>query len=168
MSFMSLLVFAEDSEASAPRLETAIAMADRLGAKLTACALAEQPAYYYGVGSEVAADVYLEDVERTKVIAKGVADAARERLAQSGHDGGARWATGTPVALSEIAARNARYADLSLVGQPFDSAQETLLINVFEGVLFESGRPFVMVPRHWSGGAFGGRVMIAWAPCKGN
>lgn len=31
---------------------------------------------------------------------------------------------------------------------------------------FNSGRPFVMVPRNWSGGAFGDRVMIAWAPCK--
>ena len=125
MSLMNLLVFAEDSEASAPRLETAIAMAERHGAKLAACAMAEQPAYYYGVGTEVAADVYLEDVERTKVIARGVADAARARLAKSGHDGGARWATGTAVAISEIAARNARYADLSLIGQPDDGAQDT-------------------------------------------
>ena len=73
MSLMNMLVFAEDSEASAPRLDTAIAMAERHGAKLAACALAEQPAYYYGVGTEVAADVYLEDFERTKVIARGVA-----------------------------------------------------------------------------------------------
>ena len=166
MSFMSLLVFADDSESSIPRLDTAIAMAERHGAQLTACALVEQPAYYYGVGTEVAADVYIEDVERAKAIAQGVADAAKARLAQSGHDGGARWATGTPVAISEIAARNARYADLSLIGQPFDSAQETVLTKVFEGVLLDSGRPAVMVPKGWSGGSFGGRVMIAWTPCK--
>ncbi len=166
MSFMNLLVFADDGEASAPRLDTAIAMAERYGAKLAACVLAEQPAYYYGVGTEVAADVYLEDVERTKAIARGVADAARERLAKSGHDGGARWATGTAVAISETAACNARYADLSLIGQPDDSAQETVLTRVFEGVLLDSGRPAVMVPKGWSGGSFGGRVMIAWTPCK--
>jgi nucleotide-binding universal stress UspA family protein len=170
MSLMNLLVFAEDSEASAPRLDTAIAMAERHGAKLAACALAEQPAYYYGVGTEVAADVYLEDVDRTKAIARGVADAARERLAQSGHasdqDGGARWATGTAVAISEIAARNARYADLSLIGQPDDGAQDTVLTRVFEGVLLDSGRPAVMVPKGWTGGSFGSRVMIAWTPCK--
>jgi len=170
MSFMSLLVFADDSAASAPRLETAIAMAERHGAQLTACALTEQPAYYYGVGTEVAADVYLEDVERAKVIAQGVADAASARLTQSGHasgqNGGARWATGTPAAISEIAARHARYADLSLIGQPHDCAQETVLTKVFEGVLLDSGRPAVMVPKGWSGGSFGGRVLIAWTPCK--
>jgi nucleotide-binding universal stress UspA family protein len=166
MPFMNFLTFADDSDASAPRIETAIAMAERHGAQLSVCALAEQPAYYYGVGTEVAADVYVQDIERARAVANEVADLARTRLARSGHDGGVRSATGTAVVISEIAARNARYADLSLVGQPFDSAQETLLINVFEGVLFESGRPFVMVPRHWPGGAFGGRVMIAWAPCK--
>jgi nucleotide-binding universal stress UspA family protein len=166
MSFMSLLVFADDSEASALRLDTAIAMAERYGAHLTACALTEQPAYYYGVGTEVAADVYMEDVERAKVIAQGVADAASARLTQSGHDGGARWATGTPVAISEIAARNARYADLNLIGQPHDCAQETVLTKVFEGVLLDSGRAAVMVPKGWSGGSFGGRVLIAWTPCK--
>jgi len=170
MSFMNLLVFADDSTASAPRLETAIAMAVRLGARLAACALAEQPAYYYGVGTEVAADVYMQDVERSKEIARGVADAVRARLDQSGHDGGrnggARCAVGTPVAISEIAARNARYADLNLIGQPHDSAQETLLTKVFEGVLLDSGRPAVMVPKDWSDGAFGNRIMIAWSPCK--
>lgn len=166
MSFKSLLVFADASDASAPRLETAIAMAERHGAQLSVCALAEQPAYYYGVGTEVAADVYVQDIERARAVADAVAGVARTRLARSGHDGGVRSATGTAVAISEAAARNARYADLSLIGQPFDCAEETLLHKVFEGVLFNSGRPFVMVPRQWSGGAFGDRVMIAWAPCK--
>lgn len=166
MSFKSLLAFADDSDASALRLETAIAMADRHGAHLSVCALSEQPAYYYGVGTEVAADVYLQDVERARAVAAEVAGAARARLAGSGHEGGVRSATGTPVAISEIAGRHARYADLSLVGQPFDSAQETLLNRVLEGVLFNAGRPFVMVPREWPGTGFGGRVMIAWAPCK--
>ncbi len=166
MSFKSLLVFADDSDASALRLDTAIALADRHDAQLTACALAEQPAYYYGIGTEVAADVYLEDLERAKAMAREVADAAGKRLAGSAHDGGARWATGSPSAIPEVAARHARYADLSLIGQPFESAQETLLTKVFEGVLFDSGRPFVMIPRAWSGGAFGERILIAWAPRK--
>jgi nucleotide-binding universal stress UspA family protein len=117
MSFMSLLVFADDSEASALRLDTAIAMAERYGAHLTACALTEQPAYYYGVGTEVAADVYMEDVERAKVIAQGVADAASARLTQSGHDGGARWATGTPGPARFRAGR--RDGPEGLVGRQF-------------------------------------------------
>jgi nucleotide-binding universal stress UspA family protein len=170
MSFKNLLVFAEDSDALTPRLDTAIAMAERHGAKLTVCALAEQLAYYYGIGAEVSADVYLEDAEQAKAVARGVVDAARARLGESGlssdQGGTVRWATGSPDAISEIAARNARYADLSLIGQPAGSAREALLTKVFEGVLLGSGRPLVMIPRVWSGGAFGDRIMIAWTPCK--
>jgi nucleotide-binding universal stress UspA family protein len=170
MSFKSLLVFADDSDASATRLDTAIAMAERHGAQLTACALTEQPSYHYGIGSEVVADIYAEEVEEAKAVAQGVADAVRARSAEFRHangcGGGARWAIGIASAISEIAARNARYADLSLVGQPFEGKQETLLTKVFEGVLFDSGRPFVMVPQGWSGGGFGERILIAWTPRK--
>ena len=170
MSYKNLLVFADDTDASAPRLDTALAMAERHGANLTVCALAEQLAYYYGVGAEVSADIYLQDAEQAKAAARCVADAARARLIGSGpsvdQNGIVRWATGTPDAISEIAARNARYADLSLIGQPAGSAREAMLTKVFEGVLLESGRPFVMAPPAWSGGAFGKRIMIAWSPCK--
>lgn len=166
MSIKSLLVFVDDSEASGQRLETAIAMAEAHDAHLAACALLEQPAYYYGIGSEVAADVYLEDVERVKQLAEDVAQRAEKRLVEAGHDGGVRWETGVPAAVAEIAARYARYADLSLVGQPFDGPQETLLMKVFEGVLFDSGRPFAVIPNGWTKGAFGKRVMIAWSPRK--
>lgn len=166
MSLKSLLVFADDSEASSARLETAIAMAEAHDAHLSACAALEQPAYYYGIGSEVAADVYLEDVERVRGLAREVGEKAEKRLAETGHDGGVRWETGVPAAVSEIAARHARYADLALVGQPFEGPQETLLLKVFEGVLFESGRPLAVVPKGWTGGAFGKRVMVGWAPRK--
>jgi nucleotide-binding universal stress UspA family protein len=166
MSFMNLLVFADDTDACAARLETAIAMAERQGAQLAACALTEQPSYYYGVGTEVAADVYLADVERAKAMAKEVADAVRARLVASDRDGGTRWATGTSGAIAEIAARNARYADLSLIGQPAGEDRQPLLSRILEGVLFDSGRPCAIVPQGWSGGAFGKRIMVAWAPCK--
>jgi nucleotide-binding universal stress UspA family protein len=164
MSFKSLLVFADDSDASAKRVDNAIALAAQLGGHLTAIAVAEQPAYYYGIGTEVAADVYAEDVERAKAMAKRVADAAEKQLVQGGHDGEARSATGTLAIVAEIAARHARYADLAFVGQPFESPQQALMTKVFEGVLFDSGRPFVMLPRDWPGADFGKHIMIAWAP----
>ena len=97
MSLKSLLVFVDDSEASAARVETAIAMAEAHGAHLAACAVLEQPAYYYGIGSEVAADVYLEDVERVRALAEEVAEKAEKRLAAAGHDGGVHRETGVPA-----------------------------------------------------------------------
>ncbi|HSF94617.1 MAG TPA: universal stress protein [Thermohalobaculum sp.] len=164
MPFKTLLVFADDSEASASRLDTAIVFAGKLGAHLTALALLEQPAYYYGIGSEVAADAYLADIERAESLARDTAAAAASAMSAAGTRADTRWATGTPAALSEIVARHARYADLSLVGQPSNGPIDPLLTRIFEGMLFESGRPLVVVPNAWRGGAFGKRVMIAWAP----
>jgi nucleotide-binding universal stress UspA family protein len=164
MSFKSLLVFADDSDASARRVDNAIALAAQFDGALTAVALAEQPAYYYGIGTEVAADVYAEDVERAKALARQVAEATEAQLAKGGHDGGVRWSTGTLAIVAEIAARHARYADLAFIGQPFDSPQQPLMTKVFEGVLFDSGRPFIMLPRDWTPGPVGKHIMIAWAP----
>ena len=38
--------------------------------QFAAVAIAEQPAYYYGIGSEVSADIYMQDVERAQAAAK--------------------------------------------------------------------------------------------------
>ena len=162
MSFRTMLVFVDDTEASARRLETALEMARKNEAHLAACALVEQPEYYYGIGTEVAADVYLEDVERAKAEAQRIAEATRERLMRAGHSGEARWATGSPGVVGEIAARQARYADLTFVGQPAEGPEEALLTRILEGVLFDSGRPLVMIPRDWQGDTFGSKVMIGW------
>ena len=166
MSLRNLLVFVDDSETSAARLETAIAMAGKHDAHLAACAIVEQPEYYYGIGTEVAADVYLEDVERAKSLAREIAERARERLARAGHSDGTRWATGAPGVIRDLAARHARYADLSLVGQPFAGAHEALLSRILEGVLFESGRPQAMVPKDWPERTFGETLMIAWSASR--
>jgi len=163
MPIKTLLVFTDDSAASTPRLEAAIALAGSLGAHLTAVALLEQPAYYYGIGTEIAADAYLADIERIEGIARDVAAANAATMSSAGIAADTRWATGSPAALAEITARHARYADLALVGQPVDGPIEPLLTRIFEGMLFESGRPLVVVPQGWTG-AFGKRVMIAWAP----
>lgn len=164
MSCKTLLVFIDDSEASSRRLDTAIALSGQIGAHLTALALIEQPAYYYGIGTEIAADAYLADIERVETLARDTAAAAASKMSAAGIAADTRWATGTPAAVPEITARHARYADLALVGQPVEGTIEPLLSRIFEGMIFESGRPLVVVPETWSGGAFGKRVMIGWAP----
>jgi len=164
MSYKTLLAFVDDSEGSTRRLDTAIALSSRIGAHLTALALIEQPAYYYGIGTEIAADAYMADIERTETLARDTAAAAATSMSAAGIAADTRWATGTPAAVPEITARHARYADLALVGQPVDGPLEPLLTRIFEGMIFESGRAQVVVPETWSGGAFGKRVMIGWAP----
>ncbi|HVV31766.1 MAG TPA: universal stress protein, partial [Vitreimonas sp.] len=37
---------------------------------------------------------------------------------------------------------------------------------IFEGALFRSGRPLVLVPRAWKRGTLGDTVLIAWKPTR--
>ncbi len=164
MSFKSLAVFTDGSESAKGRLDAAIAVARWQDAHLTAIAIAEQPAYYYGIGSEVSADIYLQDVERAQAAGKELAQEAGSRIADAGIRGEARWATGTLAAIGEIAARHGRYADLALVGQPVAGDFEPVMRRTFEGVLIESGRPLVLLPAGWDKGQFGRRIVVAWTP----
>jgi nucleotide-binding universal stress UspA family protein len=166
MPIKTLLVFADSSDATVRRIATAKAMAARHDAHLAALALVEQPAYYYGVGTEVSADLYFEEIERAKAEAVALADKTRGEMNGEGGSGDVRWASGTPVAISEIAARHGRYADLNLLAQPVKGDMEALQSRAFEGVLFDSGRPAVVIPTGWERGAFGNSIVIAWAPCR--
>ncbi len=164
MPFKSLAVFLDGSDASKQRLDAALAIARWLDAHLTAVAIAEQPAYYYGIGSEVSADIYMQDVERAQAAAKALADAAGALITAAGVRGDVRWATGTAAAIGDVAARHARYADLALVGQPAEGDFELVMRKTFEGVLLESGRPLVVLPQGWDKGSFGKTIALAWSP----
>jgi nucleotide-binding universal stress UspA family protein len=77
-----------------------------------------------------------------------------------------RWGSDTSSGLSEIAAIHSFDADLVLVGQPGEDEFGPLRTSVLEGVLFDSGRPVVVVPRDWVGGVFGKQIMVAWHPSR--
>jgi len=164
MPFKSLAVFVDGSDASKQRLDAAISVARCQGAHLTVVAIAEQPAYYYGIGSEVSADIYLQDVERAQEAARALAAAANAQLSASGVLGDVRWATGTAAAVGDVAARHARYADLALIGQPSEGDFELVMRKTFEGVLLDSGRPLVVLPQGWNAGSFGKTIVVAWSP----
>jgi nucleotide-binding universal stress UspA family protein len=77
--------------------------------------------------------------------------------------GGTEWweITNTEFDLAGVAARYARYADLTIVGQ-HDEEDPRVPGDFAEQLLLESGRPVLVIP---SSGTFldvGGRVVIAW------
>lgn len=51
-----------------------------------------------------------------------------------------------------------RYGDLIVLGRP----ENALRRKLFEGVLFGSGRPLIMVPPDWKPKAIGNNVVIGW------
>lgn len=57
-----------------------------------------------------------------------------------------------------IAGMHALHADLSILTQPEDGFAQA----AFEGALFRSGRPVLIMPPQWSGQAPGKRIVVAW------
>lgn len=62
--------------------------------------------------------------------------------------------------VESVAAQHALHADLTLMERPGSE----LAHAAFEGVLFGSGRPVLLLPPGWNGDALGKRVLVAWTP----
>lgn len=60
------------------------------------------------------------------------------------------------------AAVQARHADVSIMLRPGGTAPVDYRNAIFEGVLFGSGRPVLLVPPDWKGKTIGKRVVVAW------
>lgn len=60
--------------------------------------------------------------------------------------------------VESIVAEHALHADLTLMERPGSD----LAHAAFEGALFSSGRPILLVPPQWNGEALGKRILVAW------
>jgi nucleotide-binding universal stress UspA family protein len=60
----------------------------------------------------------------------------------------------------EAVVRAARASDLAVLPQAQGSL--SLMAGLIEGVLFESGRPAIVVPADWPRGAVFGKIVLAW------
>lgn len=69
----------------------------------------------------------------------------------------------TPLGLAgEWVGQHAMHADISVIQTPHSE----LGVAAFEGTLFQSGRPVILVPREWKGETLGENVLIAWKPTR--
>ncbi len=57
----------------------------------------------------------------------------------------------------------ARHADLTIILRPGDAPHEDIRTATFEGVLFGSGRPILLIPPDWPKGAIGRNVVVGWS-----
>lgn len=163
MAFRSAAVFVDPGQNSDARLARAIALASRHGAHLDAIALLEEPPFNYVAGAELAIEVWSEQVQETRRHAAGIADRAAERIRAAELSTATRADTGVIGAISDLAAINARYSDLGIVGQPGpDEDFERLHAEVLDGALFDSGRPVLMMPADGPKEPDFERIVIAW------
>lgn len=68
----------------------------------------------------------------------------------------------TAAVASLEAAVQARHADLCVMLRPKGAAGEANRMNIFEQVLFGSGRPILLTPPNWRRTAIGRSVVVGW------
>jgi nucleotide-binding universal stress UspA family protein len=165
-----LLVYLDDTPASPPRLEAALALAGRLGARLTALCLVAEPYLRGAGGRHLPADLIREHLAHAEAAAEAVLAAAREAAGRHGTALETRREAGSLDRLPQLLARHARHADLTVVGRAnaeVGGAEDALLA---EAAFMDSGRPALVVPPPGDGGADGvsawslpsRRAVVAW------
>lgn len=158
----NLLVVVEDSQAADARIDTACELTRRLDAHLTVLAIAQPPTLIYGTGLDSGAEFIVQEIEASKARIEAAAVRARARLAANGISDDIRLISEMASSVAGQVARHARYADLTLTGQPDEEAYDPALLDALEGGLFDSGRPMLMVPARWGGKPLARNILVAW------
>lgn len=166
--FKDILVHLDEGPRNATRLKVALDLARRQGAHLTGIFVMDLPGsdLFYGAGMPYAGGGGMSDMVnslRADVAARAgtVGEEFREELRRQSLEGELRVVEGDTVSLLAL---HARYADITVLGQPNDEdpfkgpSADAVLVNV----MMSSGRPVLAVPYAGQFERVGERVLIAW------
>ena len=160
MSYKSLLVHLDTSQAAQRRLEFAFRLAQRFDARLSAILTLTRPeigSFYVMAGSAE----FLAEHERVGQEQRELLERAfKAEAARTGVHGD--WRVTTAYA-NEVVPAAARLADLVIAGQFDPNDPESLVANQFlEHLILDSGRPVLVVPYVGTFASFGTHVVLAW------
>ncbi|MCZ8150357.1 MAG: universal stress protein [Roseomonas sp.] len=162
MTIRDILVHLDAAPAAVARLDLAAALARRHGARLTGLAVIDivLPPIAAPDGGGAALGPLLDAMRRDALVeAEGIRTHFEETLSRLGVAGEWRVAEGLTA---ELVARHGRTADLVVLGQPDPESGASNATAVFEGALFSSGRPVLVVPYAGRFTQVGRRALIAW------
>ncbi|MFM1816403.1 MAG: hypothetical protein RLZ98_3098 [Pseudomonadota bacterium] len=163
MTIKTLLVFLDDGGDSTVRFDAACSLASTFGAHVSAVGTSLQVYTHFVAGPEGADMTFdVEQIETARAKAAAVASEAKTRLIEQKLSADARWISHEAIGLTEAAGRQARHADLSIVGQPTADENASLREAILDGALFSSGRPVLIIPTGWSANAVGKKIVVAW------
>ena len=164
MALKDILVHLDTTPRSAVRLAVAARLAARHGAHLTGVHVIDIPSanYFYGAAMPFVPANPEEIVQRIRAEATQAAapieQAFMDCLGRSGIEGEWLLVEGNP---SSTVALHARYADLTVVGQPNqDAPLDTDAITVT--TVMTSGSPVLAIPFAGEFPAIGEHVLVAW------
>lgn len=165
MAIRTLLAFSDTADDIPERVALTAGLAEALEAHLTVLAVTLYPPFRSGYHSVAASEAYLGEVQRSLDVAAALADRWRDALTGRSCPSDVRWASDTPGGLSDIAALEGHYAELTVVGRSVAGDQDHLRAALLKGLLFGSGRPVMVVPPGWSVPP-GRRIVVGWTPCR--
>lgn len=166
--FKDILVHLDEGPRSTTRLKVAVDLARRQGAHLTGIFVLDIPGsdLFYGAGMPYAGGGGMSEmVNSLRADSAARADAIgqefREAVRLQGLESEWRVVEGDTVSLLAL---HARYADLTVLGQPNgeESFKGPTADAVLVNVMLSSGRPVIAVPYAGQFEQVGERVLVAW------
>lgn len=149
--YKHLLVHVDAGARAAERIDLAVKLSRRFGARLTAL-FAQDDTYRPKKGGKGPSSA--KDYEAASTLFE-----ERARSAKLEHD---VWKVPNgELDVGGVAARFCRYADLAILGQP-DAEEPRVPEDLASQVLLESGRPVLLVPSAGKFADVGRRVVIEW------
>lgn len=110
-------------------------------------------------------EAWTEERNEGQTAVKAQAERIDEALASSGISGDVTSYFCEEREVSRVVGMRARYADLALV-QKADDAEQILFDETLQGLLFESAKPFLVVPQGSAPMLKARKVMVAWNASK--
>jgi nucleotide-binding universal stress UspA family protein len=162
MAIKDMLVYLDQTPATAARLQIVLALAQRLSAHVTALHLTAEPFLRGMVGHHLPAEILREHLAHAEAEAEGIVSSARAAAEQHGVDLDMVRESGSLDKLPTLLARHARHTDLTVIGQPDLEAGGVDDTALTEAAFMDSGHPALVIPRGWSGTLPPRRALVAW------
>lgn len=160
MSYKTILVHVDGTPASKPRLDTAIELARKQEAHVTAVAFAVENVPLVTAGAAYPIPRSQEAWERIKAEADAARDQAESELRKEGLAYDVRTIAAMVGDVSSLMALSSLYADLVILGVPHRSSFPTY--HLLNGALFGAPVPVLLMPEGGPALEFGGQVTLAW------
>ncbi len=162
MAYKNLLVLIDDTKANAGRVAAALALARNQEAHATGLYVIGEPDLSGFVRAQIPSDVLEEQRSQTETAAKAAAEAFRKLADGEGVPADTRIARARAHDMAALVARQARYADLVIAGQPERDDPGPGGRGMLADLVLTAGRPVLVVPFIGAARPIGRTVTVAW------
>lgn len=163
MPFADIMIIVLSADADEPVLAAAEALSTphhNVHVSATLVSVSPQSAYGFDtVGAGASAGMWIERPDRDRRDGEVELKRRLERFPRPVPIERVEYLAGMGA---ELAGVQSRRASLTMMLRPADAPNQPMRSAMFENILFESGRPVLVVPPGWRKKALGGTILVAW------